>query len=196
MAERIQVLGALSKTSLEWTSVHNGYFADYFVGPGVPTHFDRNTVPCIDARHNLAALPGSGDVYAVFTHTTDVAKFVPHLLASEDKWERESNVIGQRLTLHQLVAKLEAVKSTKFTVVHDPVDKLEKGEITELPCHKDAYGYFPKEVLQPMFAGFGLMFERGVFEVDPDYDLGKKFPGVKARSIDALIEQGWASVSD
>jgi len=176
--------------------VHNGYFADYFVGPGAKTRFDRNLAPAIDARNHVAGIPGSGDVYSVFTHTTDVAKFIPHLLSSSDKWERESNVIGQRMTLNQLVSKLEKAKGTRFDVTYDSVEKLESGQITELPCHNAAYGYFPKKDLQEMFASFGLMFERGVFEVDPAYALNKKFPDVHARSVDELIVEGGRAASD
>jgi nucleoside-diphosphate-sugar epimerase len=176
--------------------VHNGYFADYFVGPRIPTEFDRNLFPGIDTQNNIAAIPGSGDVHAVFTHTADVAKFAVALLESEDKWEKESNIVGQRITLNELVKKLEHVKGEKFSVTYDPVDKLEKGEITELPCHKEAYGYFPKEALQGMFSSFGLMFERGVFEVDMERTLNKKFPEVHARSVDELIAEGWGARSD
>ena len=44
-----------------------------------------------------------------------------------------------------------------------------------------------------MFSSFGLMFERGVFEVDMERTLNKKFPEVHARSVDELIAEGWGA---
>ncbi|KAL6230070.1 hypothetical protein BDW75DRAFT_234693 [Aspergillus navahoensis] len=61
-----------STTSLEYTFVSNGFFLDFFGMPRVKTYLDHQLVFAVDVANNVAAIPGSGDVPIVFTHTFDV----------------------------------------------------------------------------------------------------------------------------
>jgi hypothetical protein len=99
-------ISALEKTSLEWTAVHNGLFLDYFAMPYIKTHLSPNVI-AIDVAHEVAAIPGTGDVPVTFTHTYDVAKFV---IASLDlpTWSRESRIVGETLTWNQFTDLAEA----------------------------------------------------------------------------------------
>jgi len=97
-------------TTLEYTRFHNGYFSDYWAFPKVPSYLSRQPlVYWIDMENNAAAIPGTGDVPAVFTHTTDLAKFVA---ASLDlpKWEPDYFVYGDRLTWNEFVRLAEEAK--------------------------------------------------------------------------------------
>jgi hypothetical protein len=89
---KIAVFKALESTSLEWTSVSNGYFADYYVAPKVKTYKSPMAL-VLDIGADTAAIPGDGNVPVTFTHTSDVAKFVAELTTlskcQEVEYDRE-----------------------------------------------------------------------------------------------------------
>lgn len=181
----------METTSLEWTAVLNGYFLDYYGAPKVKTYMPPMAL-FIDLYSNFAAIPASGDVPVVFTHTFDVGKFVAALL-TKDKWEKESYIIGDKVTLNDFVRIAEDIKGIKFTIKHDPIEKLETGQITELPTHPAFYGFFPKQMLQRMFAAFGIMFETGVFDFKPSHTLNEEFPDIKPKTVKELISEAYGA---
>ncbi|KAH8883170.1 NAD(P)-binding protein [Thozetella sp. PMI_491] len=187
---KITVLEALeSTTSLEYTAVLNGFFLDYWVLPKVKSYFDPLPL-VIDMPNNIAAIPGSGDVPITFTHTWDIACFVPALLTLP-RWEKESYVIGDKVTWNQFVKFAEEARGFKFTVTYDSVEKLKAGEITELPSHQHLYPFFPKETLRGLFAAFGRMFEEGDFDLKPSRPLNDVFPEIKTRGVKQLLFEAW-----
>lgn len=184
-------------TSLEYTVFHNGFFMDYWGIPGVKSYLARSPlIAWLDIPNRSAAIPGSGDAYAHFTHTSDVAKFVA---ASLDlpKWDKETFIYGDRITWNQFVKMAEEVKGVKFDVGYDSVDKMRKGEATELPGQVALYQFLPKEILQAMTAAFGLWFEEGVFELKPEAQgrgqgfLNDKLPGLKPMKVKEMLEEAW-----
>lgn len=140
----------------------------------------------VDMAANAAAIPGSGDVPVVFTHTFDIARFIPALLTLP-KWEKESYIIGDKVTWNEFLQIVEEAKGVKFDTVYDPVEKLKTGQVTELPSHKHLYSFFPKEALQGLFANFGRMFDAGEFDLKPSHTLNEEFPEIKARTVRQLI---------
>lgn len=68
----------------------------------------------VDITHNCAAIPGDGNTPIVFTHTSDVAKFVVASLEL-DQWPGESYVIGDKVTLTEFVELAETAKGTIAT---------------------------------------------------------------------------------
>jgi nucleoside-diphosphate-sugar epimerase len=97
-------------TDLEYTVFHNGFFMDYWGIPGVKSNMIRSPlVNWLDVANNAAAIPGEGNTPAVFTHTTDIARFAA---ASLDlpKWEKEYYVCGDRVTWNEFVRLAEEVK--------------------------------------------------------------------------------------
>ena len=105
---KIKCLEELEKTSLEWTAVCNGIFLDYWGMPKVKSYMTAFTL-ILDIANCSAAIPGSGDVPVVFTHTSDVAKYVA-LCLSLPTWERESYIIGDRLTWNEFAQLAEQVR--------------------------------------------------------------------------------------
>ncbi|KAL2127849.1 hypothetical protein VTI74DRAFT_10088 [Chaetomium olivicolor] len=178
---KIDIIEALEGTSLDYTSVLNGYFLDYFFVPKVKSYMPPMAL-VLDIANNFAAIPGSGDIPVVFTHSFDVAHFVAALV-KQPRWEKESHIIGDRVTWKEFLRLAEEAKGTKFTVVHDSVEKLRTGQITELPSHPSLYPFFPKQMLQGFFAAFGIMFEQGEFDLQPSYSLNDQFPDIKPRTI-------------
>ena len=100
---------ALQKTSnLEYTAFYGGYFLDYWGLPGVPSNMPHFTM-VLDIVNNAAAIPGSGNVPVIFTHTRDIARLVAASLNLE-KWDPESYVMGDRLTFNEALRLAEEVK--------------------------------------------------------------------------------------
>ncbi|KAL8404830.1 hypothetical protein RB594_009634 [Gaeumannomyces avenae] len=191
---KLEVKEELAKTkTLEHTLFNNGYFMDYWGLPKVPSYLSRmpNYPFWIDMENNAAALPGSGDVPAHFTHTADVARFVA---ASLDlpKWEPETDVYGDLFTWNEFLRLGEDAKGTKFNVVYDSVEKLKTGQTTELPAHVPLYHIFPKEVMDSMGAPFGLWFEQGMFELKPAGKfLNDQFPEIKPMKVKEMLDKAW-----
>jgi hypothetical protein len=85
---------------------YNGFFLDYYGIPSVNTYLPPFTM-VVDVVNNVAAIPGFGNTPMVFTHTFDIASFVAASLDLE-KWERESYVVGDRVTWNGFVELAEA----------------------------------------------------------------------------------------
>jgi hypothetical protein len=186
---KIDTLAALEASSLEFTSIFNGYFIDYFAVPKVQSYLTPLVVVA-DLANNFAAIPGSGDVPVVFTHTWDIAKFAAAYV-QKSTWEKEAYIIGGKVTWNEFIAIAEEAKGTKFTVRTDSIEKLSKGEITELPSHLAIYPFFPKAMLQGFFAAFGIFFEKGLFDLNPAHTLNEEFPEIKARTVKEIIDAAW-----
>jgi hypothetical protein len=186
---KIDTLAALEASSLEYTSIFNGYFIDYFAVPKVQSYMPP-LVLVVDIANNFAAIPGSGDVPVVFTHTWDIGKFVA-VYVQKSTWEKEAYIIGGKVTWNEFIAIAEEAKGTKFTVATDSIEKLSKGEITELPSHQLIYSVFPKPMLQSFFAAFGIFFEEGLFDLKPAHTLNEEFPEIKARTVKEIIDAAW-----
>ncbi|KAL1792898.1 hypothetical protein ACET3X_009405 [Alternaria dauci] len=182
---KIAALNVLEASTLQYTSVVNGIFLDYYTVPKIPSHMGAFPV-VIDMVNNAAAIPGSGDVPVAFTHTTDVARFVVTLL-DLPTWQPESYIVGDKLTWKEFLVIAEEVKGVKFDVKFDPLEKLQKHEVTELPGHKDLYPFFPKQTMQPILAMFGNLFESGFCNIDATAERG----GVKARGVRELLTEAW-----
>jgi hypothetical protein len=185
----MDMVEALSATSLEYTAVYNGFFLDYFVAPKVKS-YQPPMAFAIDIANNFAAIPGSGNVPVVFTHTFDVARFAAALVG-QPRWEKETWIIGDKLTWNEFLRVAEEARGAKFTVVYDSLDKLKTGQITELPSHPHLYPFFPKEMLRGFFAGFGILFETGVFDFKPSRTLNDDFPEIRARTVKELVFEAW-----
>ncbi|KAK3376473.1 hypothetical protein B0T24DRAFT_718815 [Lasiosphaeria ovina] len=180
----------LAKVSnLETTHIVNGYFLDFFTSPVVKSYLQQRTF-FIDIPNNVAAIPGSGDVPVVFTHSADIAKFAAAILDLE-KWDPVSYVIGDRVTLNEFLRYAEAAKGVKFDVTHDSVETLKTGVVTELPSYLPMYPFFPKPAMLGFLATFGQWFEAGVFDIKPERTLNDQFPHIKTGKVKDLLEQAW-----
>ncbi|KLU84770.1 hypothetical protein MAPG_03806 [Magnaporthiopsis poae ATCC 64411] len=177
--------------SLEYTVFNAGYFMDYWGIPAIPSYHSRMpTYFWIDMANNAAALPGSGNDPGVFTHCSDVARFVA---ASLDlpKWDPETNVYGDRLTWNEFLALAEDAKGTKFSVVYDSVEKLKTGQTTELPAQVPLYKFWPKEFMNAMAATFGLWFEQGAFDLKGVKFLNEQLPEIKPMTVKEMLDKAW-----
>lgn len=85
------------------------------------------------------------------------------------------------------MARLTECSGDKFTVTYDSVEKLRKGEVTELPSHPYMYAYIPKPMLAGMLSKFGLWVVYGIVHGSPEGSLNEKFPEIKTTSVKEVI---------
>ncbi|KAF9871596.1 NmrA-like family protein [Colletotrichum karsti] len=184
-------LTLLSQTTLEYATVLNGTFLDYFAPPTLKSHHPHSVI-VLDMAHAAAAIPGSGDVALTLTYTFDVARFV---LAALDlpRWpdDHELRVVGDEVTFHELVALAEDARGEKFDVVYDTVEDLREGRITELEGHKESYDKFPKKRLQAFLAIFELWMATGLGRVERRGSLNEMFPEIRPLTAGEMMERYW-----
>ncbi|KAH7191678.1 hypothetical protein BKA60DRAFT_661603 [Fusarium oxysporum] len=185
-AAKLSLFGALEKTELEWTVVANGFFLDYWGAPNLKTYLDHMAI-VLDIPGRKAVIPGNPDQPLVFTYTKDVGKFTAKLLTLE-KWEPVSYIIGDRLTWKEFTQLAEEATGDKFEVTYDSVDLLKSGKITELPSHEALYPFFPKPALQGMLAQFGILFDQGAMDFQPEKSLNDIFPEIKTTTARDVLE--------
>lgn len=170
--------------------MYNGYFLDYFGMPYCESYM-LPEVPYIDIPAGKAAIPGSGDDRVTFTHTKDVAKFVRKLIESNDTWPNRSLIAGDVVTLNEVVEVAEQARGTKFDVVHDSLEDLRNGKISEIPAYVPLYDAFPKEFLLGIMAGFGVAMATGVFEFEGSL-LNEEYPDIHTTKMRDFIETHWS----
>lgn len=72
-------------------------------------------------------------------------------------------------------------------MTYDPLEKLEKGEMTELPSHASLYPFRPKALIQARFSMFGVLGANGLMYLPEEKTLNKRFPHIKTMSMEEMI---------
>jgi hypothetical protein len=183
----------LKKTDLEWTAIYPGIFMEYYV-PGLPTYNNIYAIN-IDVESNMAGIPGSGDVPITLTYSADIGKYIA-ALQGLDKWERDYRIAGDTKTWHEVIAIIEKGKGVKLDVEYDSMEKLQKGQVRDLPSYQKTYamlggGELAKSTVQGMYAQFGQWMEQGEFMYKDGPILNNVFPEIKPLAF----EEAWKKVS-
>jgi hypothetical protein len=71
------------------------------------------------------------------------------------------------------------------------VEKLKSGEATLLPSHQAANAIFSKGELEAVLSAFGLWFEEGAYDLNPDKPLNEVFPEIKTRKVKEFLQEAW-----
>ncbi|KAI1395075.1 NAD(P)-binding protein [Hypoxylon fuscum] len=190
VARKFRAKAALEEaTSLEGTVVYNGYFLDYYVAPAIETHLIPATL-FVDMSHDAASIPGAGNTPVVYSHTSDIGELIN---ASLDlpRWEPETFICCDKVTLNEFVRLAEAAKGTKFKVSYDSVEDLKAGRWTDLPGQVEAYKAFPKDQFQGFIIPYSLWLEAGAFDLKPEKTLNDVFPEIKTFTVKQLLEKAW-----
>ncbi|KAH8647946.1 hypothetical protein BX600DRAFT_518347 [Xylariales sp. PMI_506] len=176
----------LRNTSLEWTRFENGYFLDNYGAPYLKSYV-RPFALMIDMKNKAAAIPGTGDEPLALTYTFDLARFVAASLDLPE-WDETTYCYGDKITLNEVVKLAEEATGSKFIVTYDPIEKLLKGEVTELPSHPYVYKFFPKPKLQGMAALLGSYVAEGRVDVPTDKSLNARFPEIETMKVKDAME--------
>ena len=97
-----------SKTSLAYTRIACGWFADYYGMPHYPSHLDP-WINVVNMEQCWAAVPGDGTARADFITTQDMTAFLARLM-DLDKWPTVSNITGDNMSLNELVQLAEKTR--------------------------------------------------------------------------------------
>lgn len=200
---------ALRSTTLEWTRFSVGLFMDYYGIPAIKTHFPPMSF-AVDMSSKKAAIPGTGNEMLALTYSYDVAKFVSAHLGAPN-WEEETYVYGEKTTWNAFIKVAEEVTGMKrhisnhipvhefllilfvsgaqFEVSYDPIEKLARGEVTELPSHKEelANSPFPAPFARQILALLGSWVVGGQFDIPIEKALNKSFPDIKPMRVREML---------
>ncbi|KAH6723529.1 hypothetical protein BKA61DRAFT_727416 [Leptodontidium sp. MPI-SDFR-AT-0119] len=182
MEGKVDTVALLKTTSLETCIVHIGFFMDYFGQPHYPSYIAQFVI-AIDIANNLAAIPGTGNVKAVLSHSLTIAAYVAAYV-DLPKWKEEESVIGDRVTLNEVLALAEAAKGAKFKVTYDPLSDLKAGKMTLMP------GQWSDDESVAMMALFGKWFEEGTFDIKTSRPMNELFPEIKPINV-AEVVSAW-----
>ncbi|OPB42119.1 hypothetical protein A0O28_0032360 [Trichoderma guizhouense] len=183
---RLASIEQLRESNLEWTRFYNGYFLDYYGMPYIDSHISELISFIFDIPNKAAVIPGTGNDLVSFTYTRDVANFVVKAL-DLTKWEEEMFCYGDKVTLNQFLGLVEEATGSKFNVTYDSLEKLEKGEASELPANAAEYKHLPKHILQMYFSKFGQYIIAGLFDTPAEKSLNKVFPEVKTTTVEEVV---------
>ncbi|KAL7929958.1 hypothetical protein V8C35DRAFT_330853 [Trichoderma chlorosporum] len=179
---------ALRKTMLEWTRFSVGLFMDYYGIPAIKTHLPPMSF-AVDMNSKKAALPGTGNEPIALIYSYDVGKFVTSFLDAP-KWEEITYIYGEKTTWNEFIKLATEITGSEFEVSYDPIEKLAKGEVTELPSHKAelAMSPFPEPLARQLLAILGCWTVGGQFDIPTDKALNKSIPSVKPMTVrDVLL---------
>ncbi|KAL6895098.1 hypothetical protein GGI43DRAFT_429204 [Trichoderma evansii] len=178
---------ALRSTTLEWTRFSVGFFMDYYGIPAIKTHLPPMSF-AVDMSSKKAAIPGTGNEPIALTYSHDVARFVSAYLGAP-KWEEITYVYGEKTTWNAFIKVAEEVTGTQFEVSYDPIEKLARGEVTELPSHKEelANSPFPAPLARQILALLGSWVVGGQFNIPVEKALNRSFPHIKPMTVREML---------
>ena len=75
-------------------------------------------------------------------------------------------------------------------MVHDTLEDLRAGRISEIPAYLALYDVFPKEMLLEMMAALGVGMITGVFDLIGDL-LNDKYSEIQPMKVRGFIKMHW-----
>jgi nucleoside-diphosphate-sugar epimerase len=155
-------------------------------------------VPFVDIEACQATIPGTGEEQIVWTHTTDVAKFVSRAISMKPgAWKEHSWIVVDKVTFHQILGAAEKARGAKYNVTYDSLEKLRRGEVTSIPANKAHAALYSTpefdatEILMAMFAGIGAAMASGDLNIAEEDSLNAQFPDIKTIKVVEFIEKYW-----
>ena len=80
----------------------------------------------------------------------------------------------------------------KFDIVHDSLEDMRAGKVTEIPAYQSLYKTFPKEFLIEMMAGFGVAMVTGLFIFHGEL-FNEKYPEIRTTKMIDFIKTHWSN---
>lgn len=71
------------------------------------------------------------------------------------------------------------------------MEKLKSGQVTELPGQVPLYQFVPKAALDGLAAAFGLLFDNGDVDMNPQSFLNERFPEIKPLKVKEMLDKAW-----
>lgn len=91
--------------------------------------------------------------------------------------------------MNGLLSLTSFISGTQFEVSYDPIEKLARGEVTELPSHKAelANSPFPEPFARQILALLGSWVVGGQFDIPVEKALNKSFPDIKPIGVQEML---------
>lgn len=152
----------------------------------------KRTALALDIDNNAAAIPGNGTYPVYFTHTTDIATSTVALLGL-DRWEKKYFLYADQKTWNEVLELAETAKGVKFDVAYDSIEKLKRGEITELPGQEAVMKLFfgdkdAKAAFQKTMAAVAVFMAEGQMVYNGRL-LNEIFPEIKPLKVREALMQ-------
>ncbi|KAG4432016.1 hypothetical protein IFR05_012501 [Cadophora sp. M221] len=182
---------ALANTkTLQYTRISSGQFMDYWGMPNIKTTLNPFTW-AIDIENGVAAIPGTGNERMSMTYTPDLAEFIIKMLDEPD-WPVMSGFVGEDVTFNEILGWAEKATGRMFKVSYDGIEKLERGEVTNLTelTAKEKF-------LRDATIMFGIMTVRGLILLPDEkgFRLNERFPDLEVMTVRRLIKEAWTKNS-
>lgn len=123
-----------------------------------------------------ATIPGDGSDLLVFSRLQDIARFTVAAL-DLDKWEKDSVIVGDKLSYNDVILLAEEQMGKKFHVTYVSLERIEK----TLANPPDPFSQF--------FAEFNHGIVKG--ELNVKETLNTKFPEIKPWTVEQYIASYW-----
>ena len=144
----------------------------------------------------------------VFVHTKDIAKFGRKVVGSDEKWSKVSKVVGDSLTFNEILEVTEKARGkytssawirrhsfhpgTKFDIVHDSLEDLRAGKVTEIPAYVPLFDVSPKESVLEMMAAFRVAIITGAFYFEGQLS-NDEYSEIQPVKVRDFIKEQWRS---
>jgi hypothetical protein len=205
LEKRFHIIGRkeLAKTTtLEYTYVYPGMFMDYFGLPRVESAL-RPLCFFVDPEKGQAVLPDDGEAKMSMSFTKDAVRYMA-LALDLDKWPRVLSTAASTVSLNELVQLIEDSLGHKLEVRYQPVGKVLKHEVIDLPTNVEIARDYPQrfpgglDQLRGLIADLEAGVALGAFDFDKltgHLDLVKEFEGKAPapKRIEDLVAQAWSS---
>ena len=83
--------------------------------------------------------------------------------------------------------KLRHWVGSKFDVAYDSPEKLQKGEVTDLPCNAGTSSVYSDELIRSLLAAWGGYVLEGRFDIPTDKTLNTVFPDVQPLKVKDVL---------
>ena len=81
------------------------------------------------------------------------------------------------------------ISGSKFDTVHDSLENLRAGKVTEIPAYTPSYQFIPKDFVLGMMAGFGVAMITGVANFEGE--INEKYPDIQPVKMQEFIRTYW-----
>lgn len=183
----------LRNSHLRFTLVVIGWLLDSHGHP----HFKSFAKPfkyVLDFDRRVAVLPGSGEDKVTVLHSLDVARYLGAMVGGGERdaeWPEVSAFASDRMSWGEMVRVAEKVMGEKWSVSHDSVEALEKGQGTLFKQPEGSYEGFEEDALRHMVSEFGLMTVQGLMDISGQGLRNAEFPDIKPITVEQIIKEAW-----
>ncbi|KAL0936813.1 NmrA-like family protein [Colletotrichum truncatum] len=193
-AEVLDYLKEVNKetTVLEYGLFQPGLLMDYLAHPYPPSKHTNTFALLFDLLGARAVVVEDGSASMCFTAAADVGKVVARAIQSDEPWPVEGGIVGEKVTMSDLVKIGEKVTGKSFEVHTVKAADLEAGEwkATWQPTFNEALSAGDtKKLVVPFISGWALGIYKGLIDLEPDWN--RRFPNIKFTSVEEMLNAAW-----